>query len=228
MKKRAFKIKTLPKYWDGGVVANPDEDPNNPNIPKKSGFKGFDYGSLINGAATATESSMSNGNQEFASLYRKDEMATKKQVDAGIGAVGAIPGWGQLVAGGLKAGQAVGKATKDEYGIYKNGASSFVDKMFDPNEGIGGLKRMFDEPSFDNIANQLSMGIVGKNTRQEELKHDKKVFEFDKMNSANSSNERAGTMLKNSLPVYQAPAYGREGLKMRTGKRYSSKFSNFK
>lgn len=223
MGKRAFKIKTLPKYWRGGYMDGLEEQ-----APAKKGMDMNMLGSMMNMGANAADSALDDENEDFMAKYGQDKAKADKMADTGIAAISAIPGWGTVIGAGLKAGQAVGKASQDEYGIYKSKSGEFFDKSFNPTEGIGGLKRMFDEPTFDNVANQLSLGLVGKNTRQEELKHAKKVFEFDKTTRQAAQNAQAGAMMKNSLPVYQAPAYGKDGLKLGAGKRFSSKFSNFK
>lgn len=132
-----------------------------------------------------------------------------KGLASGIaGAASSIPGWGSLIGAGIQLTQGIDDSMKDEFGIYKSAGREALGTVLNP---VG------------TISNLIAGG-----PSQSELKQKKKVFDFQNMNSKMTQNAEAGAMMKNSLPVYQAPAYGEQGLKLRVGKRYSSKFSNFK
>src|SRR5260221_12912702 len=47
-------------------------------------------------------------------------------------AVAFIPGVGTAISAGLKFGQAIGSATKDQYGIYKSKGAEILDDTIDP------------------------------------------------------------------------------------------------
>lgn len=145
---------------------------------------------------------------QFAEKFRGGEAAGKNLTSGAAGIASAIPGWGQAVGAAIQLGQGIDDSMKDEFGIYKSAGREALGRVLNPVGTISGL--------------------VSGAPSQSELKHKKKVFDFQNMNSKVTENNRAGAVLKNSLPVYQAPAYGEEGLKLRVGKRYSSKFSNFK
>lgn len=209
MKKRSFKIGHLPKYEGGGGFFGGAESK-------------FDFASFLNstmgsmgqqpgqpgqpGQAPMSEEEADMA--EFQAKYGKGMAKGEKTADSIQSGLSAIPGWGQLAAAGMEIGQQIGKATKDEFGVYKSKAGSVVDNILNPSTHMSRL--------------------TGDHMSQKELRRARDVFHFNNINEKAGKNERAGAVLKNSLPVYQAPAYGEEGLKLRVGKRYSSKFSNFK
>jgi hypothetical protein len=103
------------------------------------------------------------------------DQSTTNMTNTAVNAISAIPGWGQLIGTGLKAGQAIGRTTKDEDGLYKSKAGEFFDNSLNPEKGIQNLKdniKNLDDPSA--IANQLSLGLFGKSVAERKAEEAKK------------------------------------------------------
>lgn len=137
----------------------------------------------------------------------------------------AVPVWGQIVGAGMKLGQGIGKQTTDEYGLYKSKGAEVVDNVFNPSTHLQGWKDFFDKPDAGQLVNNLTLGVFGSNRRQRELERLKRRYEFDKIMTGAAKNEQAGAAMSNSLPAYQAPRYGKDGMKLTV--RHTTKFSNF-
>jgi hypothetical protein len=103
--------------------------------------------------------------------YLADHNKTKQQVNAGVGAVGAI---NPIIGAALGAGQMVGNASKDEYGIYKSGLGEFAANSFDPNTGIQNLKDWSKDMTWETTLNQASLGLIGEGASQKRAKEGKR------------------------------------------------------
>ncbi len=162
--------------------------------------------------------------QDFAaSMGNQGTQGSEKTANAIATGVQAIPVWGQIVGAGMKIGQGIGKQTTDEFGIYKNKGSEIVDNIFNPTTHIQNIKDNFKNPTASGITNMLTLGAFGKSANQRRLEHLRDVFRYDQSMSKVAQNERMGAKIHNSLPSYQAPRYGKEGMKL--APRYKTKFS---
>lgn len=214
MNKRSFKIDQikLPRMAEGG---------------------GFDYYSSMAGLGNIPQAQ--NQNDDFLHSTSGERLAKinqrSDQIEQGVKAaekaISVIPVWGQLAAGASMAGRAIGKKTKDEFGMYKSKGSEVVNNAVNPVEGIKGFMDVVKDPSLEGVANKLTLGLVGQTNEQRDLAHAKDVFQFDNVAQQGAENEKVGAMIKAATPVFQAPAYGKHGLKFPSGKKYSTKFSNF-
>jgi hypothetical protein len=111
---------------------------------------------------------------QLGGTYMPNEQEAKgeQQTQAMIGAVGAI---NPVIGVAMKAGQAIGNQTVDEHGLYKSKAGQFIDNSINPQTGIQNLKDVMKDPSASNIANQLSLGLIGKGATQKRREHAKDV-----------------------------------------------------
>lgn len=100
---------------------------------------------------------------------------SQAQANGIVGIVGKI---NPIIGLGLKAGQAIGKTTMDENGIYKSKAGQFIDNSINPTTGIQNLKDVIKKPTASNIANQLTLGLVGKGATQKKRLAQKQQQEF--------------------------------------------------
>jgi hypothetical protein len=106
------------------------------------------------------------------------EARSEQQTQGLIAGVGAV---NPLIGGFLKLGQAVGSQTMDEDGLYKSKAGQFLDNSINPSTGIQNLKDVFKNPTGSNIANQLSLGLIGKGATQERREHAKGIKDAAEM-----------------------------------------------
>lgn len=171
-------------------------------------------GAVFGGLSELMDSSVkSNTNQDFksrnADLFKFSDGqndARKKLESAGFASGNP---YAMIAAGVSAVGRQVDKATKDQYGIYKNKTGEFLDNSFDIGNGIEFFKDAFDgKVDAEGIGNQLSLGLIGKSTRQRKFLAKKKAFEYNRdMSQANQSKQQ-GAMIQNSLPKFKAPEYG--------------------
>lgn len=234
-----MKKKTYPKFFNGGSIPTSSGTPQAQGMQAGQDKKGMGFNlasALQQGIGQVgggqTTSIRDEEFQAYRDIYDAGGANTDREVrsiTSGISdAVGAIPGWGTVISLGLKAGSIIGDKTKDDYGIYSSKGGEYVNRAINPMEGAAGVRHALENPTWNNIGNQLSGGLLGKDTRQEELKRLKKQYDYDVIKSKAAESDYNGAVLKNSIPVYQAPAYGREGLKIPKGRRFYSKFSKFK
>lgn len=146
-----------------------------------------------------------------------------KGFDTGEKALGAIPiPITQAIAGFSKLGRGIGRQTTNEYGIYKNKFSEMVDNSFNPERGltqsIGAVKDVFNGGGLDgqNLLNLGTMGILGQSSEQRKAKRMKTLYNLDKATQQMTQNEMLGKKIGNMIPAYQAPAYGRNGMKFKS------------
>jgi hypothetical protein len=151
--------------------------------------------------------------------YNPDMIKNKQQADQLGGqvenAVGMMGPWGAAIAGASKlAGKFFGP---DEYGDYKDGAGGtakrFLNKSFNMKEGIADLQNTIKDPSWKNIKSQLTLGLAGKNSREEAAEKFKRDMEIRKNSALMAQSANQGAIVANSLPKFSAPAYGEKGLK---------------
>jgi hypothetical protein len=180
----------------------------------KSGGGGGGAGALFGGLSQLMDSSVkSNTNEDFksrnANMFKFDDGQNdaRKKLES-VGFASGNP-YAMIAAGVSAVGRQVDKAAKDEYGLYKSKAGEFLDNSFDIGNGIEFFKDAFDgKVDAEGIGNQLSLGLIGKSTRQRKLLAKKKAFEYNRdMSQANQATQQ-GTMIQNSLPKFKAPEYG--------------------
>lgn len=146
-------------------------------------------------------------------LFTSD--ARRKQLESAGFQSGNV--YGMIGAAVSAAGRQVDKASKDEFGMYKSKAGEFFDNSFDWGNGIEFWKDTLNgKVDGEGVMNQLSLGLIGKSRRQRELGKAKQVFEFENTARSAQSHKEAGSEFANSLGRYEAPAYGRKGMKIRT------------
>jgi hypothetical protein len=112
-----------------------------------------------------------------AYMPNKAEAASEQQTNALIGGVSAV---NPVIGTFMQIGQGIGKTTMNEDGLYHNKAGQFIDNSINPATGIQNLKDVLKNPTGENIANQLSLGLIGKGAtqqRREEAKQDRLAAE---------------------------------------------------
>lgn len=169
MKRRKYK------YQLGGY--SPTGSLNDPIEVREDGFAGLigedelkekqfrqqQHMNMIGAGLGAAGQVLENSNQLNINDYTNERERTTNQVDAGIGAVGAI---NPLVAGFMKLGQGIGKQTIDEDGLYKNKVGEFIDNNVNPTTGIQNLKDFSKDITWSTAANQLTGGLFGTSASQ--------------------------------------------------------------
>lgn len=137
------------------------------------------------------------------------EAQTQQQANTLVNAVGAV---NPLIGAGLKAGQAIGKASVDQDGLYKSKGGEFFTNSLDPTTGIQNLKDVRDNLTWGTAANQLSLGLVGKSATQIKREQAKRArlakegWELSKSNDA-----RLGAMDYDFTGSNDGSLYGRFG-----------------
>ncbi len=115
---------------------------------------------------------------------------SNKEANAISAAVNVIPVAGQFIAAGMAAGNAIGKKTVDQYGIYKNKAAGFVDQTFNPATHIQNFKDIGKKFNAKSATNMLSGGLFGKSAtqqiRQKNIDDAKVKWERDQKAMANN------------------------------------------
>lgn len=106
--------------------------------------------------------------------YLDDFNKTQAGVSGAVGTVGAI---NPIIGAALGIGQAVGHASKDEYGIYNSKGGEFMTNSFDPNTGIQNLRDFSKDVSWDTALNQASLGLIGEGASQKRAKEAKANIE---------------------------------------------------
>lgn len=158
-------------------------------------------GSNLLGAALGGEKKY---NQKFVDSNANVSKSLERELTANnirsnvTTAASAIPLWGPIIKAADSVSQGVDKATKDEYGIYKSGFAKFADQLFDP---IGTITDMFS-------------GGTTK-VQQERIRARDHMFAVQE-NEKIAGERQAGNIVKNNLPNYQAPSYGRQGMSFKT------------
>lgn len=111
-----------------------------------------------------------------------------------------------IVGLGMKAGQMIGTQTMDSNGIYKSKAGQFLDNSINPSTGIQNLKDLAKDPSGSNIANQLSLGLIGKGATQK--KREKALLEQKALDQ---------NAFRNAQPGFQTMPTFKQGGKLTAG-----------
>lgn len=196
---------------------------------KGSGGMGGGMGSGMGMLAGMAGSMMPEAkrNSEFASSGISGNMNRMDRVNAGFEkgekALASIPlPITQAIAGFSKLGRSIGKQTTDQYGLYKSKGSEMVDNVFNPAKGFAHsqstVKDIFNGGGFDmkNAVNLGTAGLFGKSALQRQAEKEKKLFQMKQSNDTLLKNATLGATLTNSAPKYQAPAYGKNGMKFPT------------
>jgi hypothetical protein len=108
------------------------------------------------------------GKKKLAYGGNQQEQAQANTLVSGVGAINP------LIGTAMKLGQAVGSQTMDENGIYKSKAGQFLDNSINPTTGISNIKDVLKDPSVGNVANQLTLGLVGKGATQKRRENEMK------------------------------------------------------
>lgn len=206
--------------------ASSETDPWNRKPPSRGTWAG---GAGVYGASKAFSSSMDQPiNQDYYSKSNYFRSAIEKQkniekgIDAASTAAAAVPGPGWAVAAGLQIGKGVGKATKDQYGIYKNRASQVVDNVVDPAKQVQSIENVFRHPGdTSNVINSLSMGIFGRDQSNTEAIKKRDLYVQQGITEAAGRAEVAGGNIRAGIGGYQAAPYGKKGMKLRMKTKYS-------
>jgi hypothetical protein len=195
-----------------------DEDYSGMSTKKKGNGGGFNAAGLLAGAGSMANIEGGDSlNDDFKNRNKKlfSNDANRKKLEQLGFQSGNV--YGMAAAAVSAAGRQVDKAAKDEYGIYSNKAGEFFDNSFDWGNGIEFWKSAVDgKQDAEGWANQLSLGLIGKSTKQRELRRAKSVFENDKVMGSIDRNKTVGANFQNNLDSYKAPAYGRAGMKIKT------------
>jgi hypothetical protein len=101
------------------------------------------------------------------------------------------------VGAALKIGSGLSNSAKDQFGVVKDSGKAIVGGMLNPIEGISTL------------------------LNQNEIKDAKTKFVNTEVNKSISDTTRTGNAISNSIPQYQAPGYGKLGMKLKT--KFSSR-----
>jgi hypothetical protein len=150
------------------------------------------------GAATNSLGKMAgtSANAEFAAKHKdiNQALGTTDAISSGASSIlHSIPSpFTQLAAFGLDAGSALADSSRDEYGVVTNTGKAIAAGILNPIEGVNML--------MNNKKNKAS----------------KEKFLFEKDEKEAGERELAGTKIRNSIPTYSPPAYGRAGLKFRS------------
>jgi len=91
----------------------------------------------------------------------------------------------------MKVGSAVGKSSRDEFGVVKDKGKAIVGGILNPIDGVSTL--------------------LGQNDRKEA----KNRFVNTELASKRAETQVAGNRITNSIPRYNPPSYGRFGLKIK-------------
>lgn len=108
------------------------------------------------------------------------ELQNERAVNAGIGVVGAI---NPVIGAGLTIGKAIGNAARDEDGLYKSKFGEFAANSFDPVTGIQNLQDLRKNFTGTTVANQLSLGLLGKSATQMRREKEKQIRERREYNT---------------------------------------------
>jgi hypothetical protein len=108
----------------------------------------------------------------------------------------AIPVWGPLIKLADSIGTGVDRATKDEFGIYGSGGGQVLDRILDP---VGNITDLFTG-GYD----------------QEGRKSKRRQFQNREVAGAIGQNRQTGNIVRNNLPKYTAPSYGKQGMKFKS------------
>ncbi len=111
-----------------------------------------------------------------------------------------IPGVGPLLGAGLQLGQTIGKATKDEFGIYKSTGAEILDDVVDPSRWAS---------------------LIGGGPSQNELKKAKDFAQKKQFANQFDQNEIAGAKSRAAISGFQAAPYGKKGMKFRSQTKFS-------
>lgn len=161
------------------------------------------------------------------SAYGRKAFGTRQGIDKGIAAgeklAGSVPlPITQAIAGFSKLGRAIGKQTTNQYGIYKSRGAGVVDSALNPTtmftKGAGVIKDIFDGGKFNakSALNFATLGALGESAEQAKAKKMKRLFDAANQVTTLEKNAEVGRQISDSIPRYQAPMYGRKGLKIRS------------
>jgi hypothetical protein len=190
--------KPVPKFMWGGILSQ---------------------GASMGGAMLDKQREPSNDMMTYGGTQAQSILANQQKANQGGQAVeGIVSNFGPIgmAIGGISklAGKAFGQNEFGEYTGSKFGAKSkeFFNRSLNMKEGVAGLMDTFKRPTADNIKSQLTLGLWGKDSRQKDAAKLRRAMEINKMNEKFISAEQNNAMV--SHPKYQAPAYGRLGLKL--------------
>lgn len=98
--------------------------------------------------------------------YASEVQKSRNIANTGIAVAGQI---NPLIGLGLKAGQAIGSASKNPDGTYKSKVGEFAANSFDPTTGIDNIMSNLKDPSGSGLLNMATLGLAGKSTRQGQI-----------------------------------------------------------
>jgi hypothetical protein len=136
-------------------------------------------------------------NQEFMSRNQniQKQLDTTSQLTSGISNAAMATGNPFAMAGALamKGGSALAKGATDKFGVTK--------------EGFGNKLKHIAGATLNPVE---LIGLLNQGDREKS----KNRFVNTEVASKTSQNQELGNVISNSLPQYQAPSYGRQGLKL--------------
>jgi len=144
-----------------------------------------------------------NVNEEF--------LERNKDIAAGMGRMDSITdtissaalssGNPWAMAGGLvlKGASALGKSSQDQFGVIKDSGKAIAAGILNPIQGVATL--------------------LGQKKRREARDR----FIGQNMGTAITENTQTGNTISNSIPQYQPPGYGKQGMKLKTKFSYHGK-----
>ena len=159
-------------------------------------------GAVVSGVTNALVPKPTARNQKFFDANRDLE----KQLDSELKiqdvrskvttATAAIPIIGPIAKLADSIGTGVDRATKDEFGIYKSGGGQVLDRILDP---VGNITDFFTG-GYDQE------GRISKRNK----------FQNSELATKIGQERQTGSIVKNNLPQYKAPSYGRHGMKFKS------------
>lgn len=207
-----------------GALASPVSSLTTPDASPFADFLGNkSSSSALNGVAALSRSVPSNGidtssfgHSSYFSKQQSRQADLDRGTDIAASAAQAIPGVGSAIGAGLELGKAVGHATKDQYGIYKSKGAEVADNFLDVPGHLAELGDVITHPSLSGLVNFATFGSFGKNRLNEEAKKQKQISITQNMNDSIGASETAGQRASSLVGGYQAPGYGKKGIKLRT------------
>lgn len=153
------------------------------------------FGAPKYNTAVLEEQGLTNGYSKFSKRKQGIDKAQKGIEDAGIASGNP---YAMLIGAGMKVTRTLDNQFRGDDGMYKNKASLWSASFLDPAQGTKNL---------------FSGELLGYGKLKAEVAAAKRFQANNKVFTDQRANEAAGAKLRTTMPAYQAPAYGRAGMK---------------
>lgn len=142
---------------------------------------------------------MKRPNTKFKKVYKEGGFLDKLS-----GAAGAVPGYGTLISGAIQASSAMGKAVQgDGTSVGRNIAAGTLNPL-------GRLESLFSSNAKEAIP------IFGDIAKAKRLQGEQEDNANMQMSSDLLQADQVGASIRSGVPRYQAPLYGKRGMKLQT------------